>query len=213
MEKAFNAGAEAILAHSDSPIPRANDSHAFQRLPARRWPAFHSSIVAIVNRPSTIRGQRVAVGAAFCSSGSCCEGVASPFMTVLFVTNDVLIADDIVVTGESDSRRLRLSCTARCLYEPERQGSTTAGEAISAFGTCRCRWGSCGEGAQIVEGLGKMHVQALCGVIGPGLDCLAVGSPAGLSCQSGQSVGDVALPQRLGYDIGKRCVLGQLAFA
>ncbi len=61
MEKAFNAGAEAILAHSDSPIPRANDSHAFQRLPARRWPAFHSSIVAIVNRPSTIRGQRVAV--------------------------------------------------------------------------------------------------------------------------------------------------------
>lgn len=64
MAKAFSSGVEAMFAHSDSPMPRVNDSYAFH-WPAVRWrlPVFHSSMVAIVSRPSTMRGQRVAVAA------------------------------------------------------------------------------------------------------------------------------------------------------
>ena len=50
MANAFSLGAEAMLAQSDSPMPRVNDSHAFHCPVARgQWPAFQSSMVAVIN--------------------------------------------------------------------------------------------------------------------------------------------------------------------
>jgi hypothetical protein len=59
---ALNSGAAATLAHSDKQIPNANADHAAHRPVARpAWPVFHSSTVAVVNKPSTINGQIAAV--------------------------------------------------------------------------------------------------------------------------------------------------------
>lgn len=56
-----------------------------------------------------------------------------------------------------------------------------------------------------------MRVQALRGVVDPGLDRLVEGSPAGLGGQAGQTVGYAALAQCLGDGAGELGGLGQLA--
>jgi hypothetical protein len=55
------------------------------------------------------------------------------------------------------------------------------------------RRGSRGEGAEVVESLGEVGVQVLCGVVDPGLERLVEGGPAGLGGQAGQAAGDAAL--------------------
>lgn len=47
-----------MFAHNESEIPNPNAVHAAHRRPSL---GFHSSTVAVVNRPSTINGQIAAV--------------------------------------------------------------------------------------------------------------------------------------------------------
>jgi hypothetical protein len=64
MANTLGSGVAVTLAHKERQIPNKNESQADHRPPLRLpapWPVFHYSTVAIVNRPSTINGQIVAV--------------------------------------------------------------------------------------------------------------------------------------------------------
>ena len=74
--------------------------------------------------------------------------------------------------------------------------------AVSALGLRRCRRGAQGEGAQVVEGLEEVCVQALRGVFDPVLGRVMEGGPPALSGQPGRPVGDTALPQRPSHGVG-----------